>query len=162
MKVAKASENDINVAMELSSTLDSLTGWSPRVPEAVARAEDPEDGEPFDRDDREQCVRVLGHLLDLADRASVMRVVMGAAVMLDPANKCVHPDLNHIEHHPHAQAGFEAKKPRPLAEWTPAAGVVLWWAFPVADAPWVGQPTDDAWPARHTHWTPIIVPELVG
>lgn len=75
---------------------------------------------------------------------------------------------------------------RPLEEWTEEDGDVLWWRFPVNEAPWVGSPlnlghtvechTQDSlkprmaarfmvggWPGYHTHWTPIPpVPEIAA
>lgn len=161
MKVAKASENDLDVAMTFVCAMDSLSGFIPRVPEAIARTEDEDedDGEHFDRDSREQCVRVLGHLLDLAERASLMRVVMGCAVMLDPRNQCVDPDADTIEHHPNTKAGLEARKPRALADWSAKDGAVVWWSFSADDRPWLGTPDDPAWPGKHTHWTPLITPD---
>lgn len=168
MKVAKASAADLGMAFELMSALEGLSGWDPRVPDAAARFEDDEgdegDGEPLDRDDREQCQRALGHLIDLSQRASLMRVIMGCAVMLDPKNQCVDPDSGAIEHHPNTKAAMAAKQARPLAEWTPDSGAVLWWAPPgdvTSDAaPWVGTPDDASRPATHTLWTIILRPDL--
>ena len=48
---------------------------------------------------------------------------------------------------------------RPLEEWHEDYGPVLWWKFPVEEEPYVGSPLDAEWPAYHTHWTPITVPE---
>lgn len=71
---------------------------------------------------------------------------------------------------------------RPLAEWHEDMGDVLWWKFPIAEAPYVGSPLDlgytveislrasdgtekmmresiGGWPGYHTHWTPIERPE---
>ena len=48
---------------------------------------------------------------------------------------------------------------RPLEEWHEDYGPVLWWKFPVEEEPSVGSPLDAEWPAYHTHWTPITVPE---
>jgi len=65
---------------------------------------------------------------------------------------------------------------RPLDEWTEADGDVLWWTFPIEEAPYLGSPiclghtveihTQDSlrpriaarcqiggWPGYHTHWT---------
>ena len=71
MKMAKASEADLNMAMELSEALDNLTRrWGASVPEQIKKG-DEDDTESFDRDDNEQCQRVLGYLLDVADRASL-------------------------------------------------------------------------------------------
>lgn len=99
--MAKASKADLDMAMELCVALDVLTQrWGATVPEQIARPGGADEVEYFDLDDSEQCRRVLGYLLDLADRASLMRVVGGCAVMLDPANRCVDPDEDTIEHHP--------------------------------------------------------------
>lgn len=158
MKMAKASDADIQMAMDLSGALEVLTTWDPVVPTAVKKVANSEDSEPFDCDDREQCVRVLGHLLDLSNRASLARVVWGYAVMLDPRNKCLDPNADNIEHHPEAKAGIAAAQARSLDEWHEDVGPVLWWQFPVCEAPWVGRPIDGDWPGCHTHWTPLIVP----
>ncbi len=64
---------------------------------------DDEEVEFFDIDDREQCHRVLSFLIDTAKEASLMRVVWGCAVMLDPANELVDPAASSIEHHPKRQ-----------------------------------------------------------
>lgn len=160
MKMAKAGADDLRMAMDLSIALDGLIQcYYPTMPKAVAKVADEDDAERFNCDDREQCVRALAHLLELADSASLMRVVWGCAVMLDPANKCVDPDADTIEHHPHALAGLEAKKPRPLDDWHEDVGDVLWWRFPIREAPYVGTPGDSDWPGYHTHWTRIICPE---
>lgn len=74
---------------------------------------------------------------------------------------------------------------RPLAEYHEKMGPVLWWSFPVREAPYVGSPSDlghvvemhtdsgadqrsgntmvaranvGGWPGYHTHFTPIPVP----
>jgi hypothetical protein len=67
---------------------------------------------------------------------------------------------------------------RHLDEWTEEDGHVLWWIFPVTEAPWIGSPlscghtielwtqdgprprlvsrsTIGGWPGYHTHWTPL-------
>jgi hypothetical protein len=73
---------------------------------------------------------------------------------------------------------YEASKtvtePRPLSEWHEDMGPMLWWKFPVTEAPYVGSPLDcgfaisvevngervglkdvGGWPGYHTHFTPI-------
>ena len=101
MKMAKASEADLEMAMELCGTLERLGHrLCPVMPEEIEKLLDDDDSERFDRDDDAQCGRALRHLLELADRASLMRVVWGCAVMLDPRNQCVDPDADTIEHHP--------------------------------------------------------------
>lgn len=66
---------------------------------------------------------------------------------------------------------------RTLDEWTEEDGDVLWWFFPMTEAPYVGSPlhcgrsyevemsifdqtvkgvvTLGGWPGYHTHWTPL-------
>lgn len=70
---------------------------------------------------------------------------------------------------------------RPLSEWTEEDGNVLWWRFPIEEAPYCGSPLDvgrtceitlrlvgeehvrhtdiGGWPGYHTHWTPIPYPD---
>lgn len=158
MKMAKASEVDLDMAMELCGALDALTSHWPTLPAGLCDPSNDLPDEAFDCNDDRQCGTVLRQLLAIAKRASLMRVVWGCAVMLDPRNKCVDPIADTIEHHPDAAAGLAAKIARPLAEWHEDDGPALWWAFPVNEAPWCGQPIDDDWPHYHTHWTPLVIP----
>lgn len=101
MKMAKASNEDLDMAMDLCGAIDALTNNWPTMPEALSTCDDDAMGaEDFDRDDDKQCGQVLRHLLEIAERGSLMRVVLGAAVMLDPRNKLVDPAADTIEHHP--------------------------------------------------------------
>jgi hypothetical protein len=114
MKMAKASKADLNMAMELCSALDLLAQrWRPCVPEAIEVLAADDEYETFDRDDAEQCKRALGHLLDVASRASMMRVVWGMTVPLDPRNKVVDPDADTLEHHPDTVAALAAMAAAP-------------------------------------------------
>jgi hypothetical protein len=85
-----------------------------------------------------------------------------------------------------AEAELGLPAPRPLAEWHEDIGDVLWWKFPIDEPPYVGSPLDlgktvnvrtygptgkllgehdvqvGGWPGYHTHWTPIVVPQLEG
>lgn len=159
MKMAKASEADMNMAMELVGALDVLgQRWCPCMPESIERLERDDEREQFDRDDDAQCGRAMRYLLDLTDRASLSRVVWGMAVLLDPRNQCVDPNADTIEQHPEVEAALGAKTARTLGEWHEDMGNVLWWAFPVNEPPWCGQPDDSDWPDYHTHWTPLMVP----
>ena len=101
MKMAKASKEDLIMAMDLCGAIDALTNNWPTMPEALSTCDDDAMGaEHFDRDDDKQCGKVLRHLLEIAERGSLRRVVFGAAVMLDPRNKLVDPEADTIEHHP--------------------------------------------------------------
>ncbi len=109
MKMAKASDADLKMAMELANALESLANhWSPAMPEQIAKP-DLEDGiEHFDIDDSKQCRRVCEYLIELTGSASLFRVVMGMAVLLDPANKIVDPDADTLEPHPAYVAAMAA------------------------------------------------------
>ena len=101
MKMAKASEADLKLAMNLCSALDALTGrWGATMPEAIQQPEGNSDTEYFDPDDSEQCKRVVAYLSELAGSASLMRVVWGMVVLLDPNNEIVNPDADTLEIHP--------------------------------------------------------------
>lgn len=99
IKMARASTEDLEMAMELCNALDSLDGWSPTMPSHATERDD-ESPEYFHIDDPDQCQRVLIYLIALADRASLMRVVYGCAMMLSPVNELVDPLSDAIEHHP--------------------------------------------------------------
>lgn len=100
MKMAKANENDLQMAMDLCGAFDALTQrFGQSMPEAIQNC-GPEDCEHFDRDNDEQCGRALRHLIDIANRGSLMRVVWGMAVLLDPSNEMVDPAADTLEHHP--------------------------------------------------------------
>lgn len=160
MKMAKASEQDLSMALDLNGALDALGGRWPTMPSAIsATADNPSEPDtPFDRDDDRQCGKALRHLLEIADRGSLMRVVFGCSVMLDPRNQCVDPAGDTIAHHPDTIAGRMAKTAKPLTDWTPDAGPALWWTFPITSRPFVGSPLSSDWPGIHTHWTPLTIP----
>ena len=56
------------------------------------------------------------------------------------------------------EAATKANAPRPLSEWHDDVGPCLWWRFPVAEPPYVGDPMSNDWPGYHTHFTRIPVP----
>lgn len=150
MKIAKATADDLAMASDLANAFDSLTRTY--IPRDL-------DGMIFDSDDDKECGRVLRHLLEIVNRGSLHCVVLGMHVMLDPANRCVDPKLNYIEHHPDVLAGFNAKRARPLADWHQDMGNVLWWRFPIDEPPYVGSPRCSDWPGYHTHFTPLLLPD---
>ena len=161
MKMAKANRADLEAAMDLAGAFEAITNrWAPTVPAAIEMLEDGREMERFDLDDADQCRRVLEHLLHVANRGSLSRVVFGMSVLLDPRNRCVDPDADTLEIHPQAEAGFEASKARPITEYHEDHGAVLWWTFPIDEPPYCGQPTDSDWPGYHTHWSPLIIPDV--
>lgn len=101
MKMAKASAQDLDVAMSIAQALESISGqWFSTMPEAIEKPCNDVESERFDIDDPEHCRRVIEHLQQLTRSASLFRVVMGMHTVLAPKNKCVDPDADTIEHHP--------------------------------------------------------------
>lgn len=99
MKMAKASEADMEMAMKLCSALESLDRRF--FPEGGEGFYDPED---FDLDDNEHCGQALRHLYGILQGGSIGRVIWGMYVLLDPANKVVDPDADTLEDHPETLA----------------------------------------------------------
>lgn len=57
----------------------------------------------------------------------------------------------------------ETSEARPRSEWHDDMGDVLWWHFPIEEAPYAGSPLDSHWEEHEldghfTHWTPIPIP----
>jgi hypothetical protein len=94
MKMARASEEDIEAAFKVCRVLDELDK------RYMPSDDDSDELEFFDRDDAEQCQKVVGMLLDATRYTSLFRVVFGMAVVLDPRNELLDPDADTIEHHP--------------------------------------------------------------
>lgn len=164
MRMAKASKKDLEMAAELVRAFESLSNrWAPVLPDGLQPQLSSEDDKTkiktFDSDNDKQCGQALRHLIDIVNRGSLMKVVWGTLVLLDPANRCVDPNDDCIEHHPDAKAGLKAKDPQPLAEYHEDMGPVLWWRFPIEEPPYVGSPLYTDWPGAHTHFTTIIVPD---
>lgn len=51
------------------------------------------------------------------------------------------------------------REARPIDEWHEDYGDMLWWTFPIEEAPYCGNPLCSDWPGYHTHWTPFIIPD---
>jgi hypothetical protein len=99
MKMAKASEADLTMAMELASYLDSIErGYMPDKLSA-----DDEASEWIETSGNNQYERLMEGLTRLLNQGSIMRVIFGMAVVCDPANKLIDPDASTIEHHPKRQ-----------------------------------------------------------
>ena len=96
MKMAKANQADIDMALKLSGFIDAID--ERQVPKSASV--DPEEEEWLDLDDGEQCCRIVRELKTIISQGNFFRVVFGLAVLLDPANELVDPDANTIEHHP--------------------------------------------------------------
>lgn len=115
MKMAKASQADIEMAIELATALEALSSrWGASMPEKIAKGQTGEDrDEAFSLDDHEDCRRVCEYLIQLGSGASMFRVVMGMATVLDPRNELLDPDADTLEAHPRIQAALSAIEPLP-------------------------------------------------
>lgn len=111
MKMAKASEADLRMALDLTTALESLERYRSMPSASQDSADDAnEEPEPFDRDDPEDCKKALNTLLDIVARGSLFRVTFGMLVLLDPKNKVVDPNKDILELHPdHVKSTAEAK-----------------------------------------------------
>lgn len=98
MKMAKASDADIEMAMTVANILDDIDrGY---FPSKLAADEDSEETEWIDTNDREQYARLIEGLREVLSQGSIFLVVWGMAVVCDPINECIDPDADCIEHHP--------------------------------------------------------------
>lgn len=94
MKMAKANEADMEMAMKLCGALNALENGD------LPAFDGDTDPGFFDEHDDEQAAMAMRQLLNLVGRGSLERVVWGMSVLLDPANKLVDPDANTLERHP--------------------------------------------------------------
>lgn len=96
MKMAKASQDDLDMALDLIGVLDDIRkGYFPHRfdPES-------ESIEWLYTQDSQQYDKLIDRLRRLLSRGSIGRVIMGMAVVCDPSNECIDPDADTIEHHP--------------------------------------------------------------
>ena len=95
MKMAKASDADIKMALELSTMLESFErGYFPQSDD------DDGDADEFFIDLGSHCQSAMDKILYKLTEGSLFRVVVGMAVLLDPTNEAVDPACDHLEHHP--------------------------------------------------------------
>jgi hypothetical protein len=107
MVVAKATQEDIAVAFELCSVMDSIgRGWYPYL-----GTEPPEDLPDFFDEDNLESLKELHRIVrTLSDRAGggLWRVVMGLDMVL--RSGMLDPDKDHYATHPDITAGAELLK----------------------------------------------------
>ena len=106
MKMARASEDDREMAIKLCSALEAIGRdfW----PEgAHCQSEDPES---FDLWNDAHCGRALRHLMDILSGGSIGRVVWGMEVLLDPRNEVTDPNEPCLELHPRLMAALQDAK----------------------------------------------------
>lgn len=100
MKMAKASQADIEMALDLSGFLESLDrGYMPN------QLQDGDDDTIwFDFEDGELCRRAIMWISDTLARGSLSRVTLGMAVLCDPKNELLDPDSDVLDLHPKLKA----------------------------------------------------------
>ncbi len=105
--MARATEADVQAALDITRIIGEIEkGY---MPDLDGEEDDAEGVTFFDRDDPEQCQRVLGAILNAADKGSIFRVVFGMTVVLDPKNELLDPDADTIEMHPKIIAALAAR-----------------------------------------------------
>ncbi|WP_367154696.1 hypothetical protein [Methylomonas sp. HYX-M1] len=93
MNIAKASDSDIDMAIDLSRTLEDLE--SGFMPVSIATED-----ETFDCKNHDDCHAALNLILSTLQRGSIGRVIWGMAALCDPESKILNPDSDIIERHP--------------------------------------------------------------
>jgi len=113
MKMAKASEADLAMAMKLANYLDAIERG--QMPDELS--EDEEAIEWLDERDTDQYAKLLDGLRRLLNQGSISRVIWGMAVICDPANEIIDPDAGTLEAHPRLDAAAnDAERYRWLRE----------------------------------------------
>lgn len=102
MKMAKASTEDIEMALDLASALEDIE--RNQLPAKICGEDD---FEWVDTDDARQYARLIEFLQTTLARGSLFRVVFGMAVLCDPKNKLIDPDADTLEHHPESFAAVD-------------------------------------------------------
>lgn len=108
MRMAKASEDDLKAALDLCGVLEDIDkGYFPRSP---GRESAPDDPMFFDEDDAEHLAALYERIKACLDAApgGLFRVVFGMACLLDPKNRVVCPDADHLKLHPMLEAAVLA------------------------------------------------------
>lgn len=131
MKMAKASQADLDLAMKITSALEAIERGL--MPDAIS--EDDEAAEWFDIDDHRDCKRVLEHLLDESKKGSLARVTWGMFIICDEDSKILDPAVDHLALHPDLSDAGQMRKERDealakCAEWESKAAT--WFASPEA------------------------------
>lgn len=133
MKIAKATQADMDAAVKIMQALDAISGGN--MPGELIDDQDADDDGWFDNNNYDHCHRVINHLIGLTEEGNFLRVVGGMAVLLDPDNKVIDPDAKTLEHHPDRLEADSVRQQRDellakCAEWERCAA--NWMASPEA------------------------------
>lgn len=108
MKMAKASDADMEMALKLCSALEAVDRRY--FPDGSEGSNDPED---FDLDDDTHCGQVLRHLHQVLQGGSIGRVIWGMYILLSKENEFIDPNADTLELHPElVAAGKDAERYR--------------------------------------------------
>lgn len=110
MKIAKASQNDLEIGLAITSAIEACERGV--MPADLCDDEDADDYEDFDRCDPNKCFEVLNHILDIAGKGSLARVTWGMFILLDQENKLLDPNVDHLALHPELSDAGQMRKER--------------------------------------------------
>lgn len=96
MKMAKASQADLDAAMEICHAMESLHRG--HLPDAMTDGDD-----VVWYDEAKHAGQVVDHLVKLVGSASLFRVIFGMMVLLDPRNEIVDQGADALALHPKYQ-----------------------------------------------------------
>ena len=102
MKMSKATQKDMEAALELCRALENLSGGY--LPDVMAEGQ--EDAVHYE--EREHAEKVVEYIIGIQRRASLFRVCFGMTVLLDPENEIVDQELTYLELHPRLRACYTA------------------------------------------------------
>jgi len=114
VKMAKATEKDMEAALAMCRALESLE--SGYLPDEMTEGQE----EPVWYDETKHAAQVVEFLIGIQKRASLFRVCFGMTVLLDPENGIVDQGISHLELHPRLRSCKEACTGIPdekLASW---------------------------------------------
>ncbi len=96
MKIARATKQDLESAVRVTSILESLEqGY---MPDCLSESD--EEINWFDEDDAPSCQKALKALLEASRKGSLGRVSFGMLALLDPRNELTDPGADTLEAHP--------------------------------------------------------------
>lgn len=107
MKMAKASEADINMAMTMANILDDIERGF--FPAKLASDPESEESEWLETSSCEQYERLIDGLKRVLNQGSIFRVIWGMAVVCDPDNELLDPTSDVIAVHPKLTLALESK-----------------------------------------------------
>lgn len=110
MKMAKASQADLELGLAITSVIEACERGM--MPADLCEDEDADDYEDFYRCNQRQCYEVLNHILDIAEKGSLARVTWGMFILLDPENKILDPNVDHLALHPELSDAGQMRKER--------------------------------------------------